>query len=304
MPDQAPLPDPSADAAPAAAPPAAPHVSADAPGHASGPRRQVVRFDDVHKSFGPLVVLSGVTVGFEEGRTAVVMGPSGTGKSVLLKHIVGLLRPDKGSVWFDTARVDTLSEDGLAPVRRQIGFVFQLSALFDSMTIRDNLAFPLVEHMSLSDDEMTDRAEEALRMVDLAGVGGKRPAELSGGQQRRVAFARAIMLRPRVMLYDEPTTGLDPVRADGICQLILKLQAELGVTGICVTHDLVSARKIADRVVMLGAGKIIADGPFDRIEHSQDEHVQNFLRGHYEPEEEPRYIKKTPRQRAKAGTRP
>ncbi|MFM9956914.1 MAG: ABC transporter ATP-binding protein [Phycisphaerales bacterium] len=279
--------------------PPAPADSGHDPGQRTGGHR-IVRFEDVHKSFGNLVVLSGVSVGFEEGRTAVVMGPSGTGKSVLLKHIVGLLRPDKGSVWFDAARVDTLNEDGLAPVRRQIGFVFQLSALFDSMTIRDNLAFPLVEHMDLSDDEMSDRAEEALRMVDLAGVGGKRPAELSGGQQRRVAFARAIMLRPRVMLYDEPTTGLDPVRADGICQLILKLQAELGVTGICVTHDLVSARKIADRVVMLGGGRIIADGPFEAIEKSDDEHVQNFLRGHYEPEEEPRYMKKQPRARARA----
>jgi len=218
----------------------------------------------------------------------------------MMEHIVGLLRPDKGSVWFDNARVDTLGEEALAPVRRQIGFVFQLSALFDSMTIRDNLAFPLVEHMDLSDDELTERAEEALRMVDLVGVGAKRPAELSGGQQRRVAFARAIMLRPRVMLYDEPTTGLDPVRADGICQLILKLQAELGVTGVCVTHDLVSARKIADRVVMLGGGTIIADGPFEHIEHSDDEHVQNFLRGHYEPEEEPRYIKQARGPRAKA----
>jgi phospholipid/cholesterol/gamma-HCH transport system ATP-binding protein len=250
----------------------------------------IVRFEDVHKAFGKLVVLAGITVGFEAGKTTVVMGPSGTGKSVLLKHIVGLLRPDSGSVWFDGERIDTLSESQFSRVRKQIGFVFQLSALFDSMTIRENLEFPLVEHTDLSQDERGRKAEEALEMVDLAGVGGKRPAELSGGQQRRVAFARAIMLRPRVMLYDEPTTGLDPVRADGICQLIHKLQGELGVTGICVTHDLTSARKIADRVVMLGGGKIIADGAFDHIEQSTDEHVQNFLRGHYEPEEEPRML--------------
>lgn len=258
-------------------------------GDRAASRRSIVRFEDVHKSFGSLVVLSGLTVGFREGETTVVMGPSGTGKSVLLKHIVGLLRPDRGSVWFDDNRVDTLDEESLTPIRKQIGFVFQLSALFDSMTIRENLTFPLVEHTDLNDAQLAEKSEESLHLVDLAGVGSKRPAELSGGQQRRVAFARAIMLRPRVMLYDEPTTGLDPVRADGICQLILKLQSELGVTGICVTHDLVSARKIADRVVMLGGGKIIADGTFAEVEQSRDEHVQNFLRGHYEPEEEPRH---------------
>lgn len=252
--------------------------------------RAVVRFEDVHKAFGKLVVLSGVSVGFETEKTTVVMGPSGTGKSVLLKHIVGLLKPDRGSIWFDDRRIDGLGEEELTEVRKQIGFVFQLSALFDSMTIRENLEFPLIEHTNLTEDERAVKAEEALQMVDLSGVGSKRPSELSGGQQRRVAFARAIMMRPRVMLYDEPTTGLDPVRADGICQLIRKLQKELGVTGVCVTHDLVSARKIADRVVMLGGGTIIADGTFEHVERSQDEHVQNFLRGHYEPEEAPRIL--------------
>lgn len=270
---------------------------------ASQPSRAVVRFDDVHKAFGKLVVLSGVTVGFEQGHTTVVMGPSGTGKSVLLKHIVGLLKPDRGTIWFDDRRIDNLNEENLTDVRKQIGFVFQLSALFDSMTIRENLEFPLTEHTTLSEDERAAKAEEALHMVDLAGVGAKRPAELSGGQQRRVAFARAIMMRPRVMLYDEPTTGLDPVRADGICQLIRKLQAELGVTGICVTHDLVSARKIADRVVMLGGGKIIADGTFHQVEQSTDEHVQNFLTGHYEPEEEPRLLTRPSRKAAKQAGR-
>lgn len=261
----------------------------------------VVRLENVHKAFGRLVVLAGVDVGFETGHTTVVLGPSGSGKSVLLKHVVGLLKPDRGSVYFENHRVDTLSERDLTPVRKQIGFVFQLSALFDSMTIRENLQFPLIEHTDLPQDELDARAEEALRMVDLEGVGAKRPAELSGGQQRRVAFARAIMLRPRVMLYDEPTTGLDPVRADGICQLIRKLQAELGVTGVCVTHDLASARKIADRVIMLGGGKIIADGAFDAVAASADPHVQNFLEGHYEPEEDPILLEKAAkRKRANA----
>lgn len=266
-------------------------------GAGGAPAHAVVELDDIHKSFGKQVVLAGVSVGFVPGQTTVVMGSSGSGKSVMLKHIVGLLKPDSGRVLFDGVRVDNLSESGLTPVRKQIGFVFQLSALFDSMSIRENLEFPLSEHTDLNEDELASRTAEALGMVDLAGVQNKKPAELSGGQQRRVAFARAIMLRPRVMLYDEPTTGLDPVRADGICQLIRKLQSELGVTGICVTHDLVSANKIADRVIMLGGGRVIADGTFDQISASPDEHVINFLTGHYEPEEEPKMLSKAPRRK-------
>ncbi len=262
-------------------------ASAQARGAGHAP---AVRLHDVHKAFARQVVLSGISLDIRAGDTTVIMGPSGSGKSVLLKHIVGLLRPDKGEVWVGPDRVDLLDEEELAHVRKRIGFVFQLSALFDSMTIEENLEFPLIEHTDLEEAERRGRAAEALEMVDLAGVQSKRPAELSGGQQRRVAFARAIMLRPQIMLYDEPTTGLDPVRADGICQLIAKLKSELGVTGICVTHDLVSAHKVADRVVMLGGGKVIADGDFDTVAASTDEHVQNFLAGRYEPEEEPRII--------------
>lgn len=257
--------------------------AAPAPGAEAAPAH-IIRLEDLHKSFGAQVVLDGVSIRFATGKTTVIMGPSGCGKSVLLRHIVGLLRPDSGEVYFQDQRIDQLREDALIEVRRQVGFVFQLSALFDSMTIGENLEFPLVEHTGLGSAERQKKVKEALELVDLAGVEGKRPAQLSGGQQRRVALARAIMLRPRVMLYDEPTTGLDPVRADGISSLILKLQHDLGVTGVCVTHDLVAARKIADRAIMLGGGKIVADGTFEEVEHSPDEHVQNFMQGHYEPE--------------------
>lgn len=270
-----------------------------APPGAGSDAAPVVRLIDVHKAFGNQVVLGGISLDLRPGGTTVILGPSGSGKSVLLKHIVGLLRPDKGEVHVHGVRVDTLDEEALTPVRKQVGFVFQLSALFDSMTIQENLEFPLIEHTDLSPDELSERAAEALAMVDLSGVQPKRPSELSGGQQRRVAFARAIMLRPSLVLYDEPTTGLDPVRADGICQLINKLRVELGVTGVCVTHDLSSARKVADRVVMLGGGQVIADGSFEQVAASTDDHVQNFLTGHYEPEEEPKILTR-PNRRTRA----
>lgn len=244
----------------------------------------IVHLRNVHKRFGSLVVLDGVDLAIEAGKTTVILGPSGSGKSVLLKHIVGLLRPDEGEVHFMGQRVDQLSERDFYPIRRQIGYLFQLSALFDSMTVQENLEFPLAEHTDDTAEQRAAKASEALKMVDLAGVESKFPSELSGGQQRRVALARAIMLRPRLILYDEPTTGLDPMRADGISELIIRLQRTLGITGIVVTHDLVLMGKIADRVVMLGGGKIIADGSVSDVRSSSDPHVQNFLTGHYEPE--------------------
>ncbi|HVZ93669.1 MAG TPA: ABC transporter ATP-binding protein [Phycisphaerales bacterium] len=244
----------------------------------------MVRFKDVHKRFGRLEVLRGVNAAFEAGKTTVVIGPSGTGKSVLLKHIAGLQKPDSGEVWFKDQRIDGLRELELAPIRRQIGFLFQSSALFDSMTIGDNLAFPLIEHTGLDPRERAKRVEEALQTVDLAGVENKLPSQLSGGQQKRAALARASIYRPALMLYDEPTTGLDPIRADGICQLIVKLRDQMGVTGIVVTHDLEATKKIADRVLMLYEGKFIADGSLDELRNSKDPHVSHFLAGEYEPD--------------------
>jgi len=227
-------------------------------------------------------VLDGVNLDIQTAKTTVIMGPSGCGKSVMLKHIVGLLRPDSGEVYFDDQRIDSLSERGLAPVRLQIGLLFQMGALFDSMTVEDNIAFPLIEHTPLLRAERRERVMSALETVDLAGVEHKLPSQLSGGQRKRVALARAIVLRPRVVLYDEPTTGLDPIRSDGINELIIKLKEVVGVTNIVVTHDLISARKVADRVVMLLTGKVAADGTFDSLANSPDPRVQHFLAGKYD----------------------
>src|SRR3954452_3322881 len=223
----------------------------------------LIELRDLHKRFGRLVVLDGVSLGIEEGESLVIIGASGTGKSVTLKHIVGLLKPDAGEVWFDGKRVDTMKERDLVEVRKQFGFLFQMGALFDSFTVEDNVAFPIVEHTNKPPAEVSRIVDAKLRMVGLPEVRKKMPAELSGGQRKRVALARAIALDPRVILYDEPTTGLDPVRADVINELIIKLKQELKVTSIIVTHDMHSAFKIADRVVMLHEGKIIFDGSPD-----------------------------------------
>lgn len=244
----------------------------------------IVRLRNLHKRFGRLEVLRGIDLDIARGRTTVVIGPSGTGKSVLLKHIAGLLRPDAGEVWFEDQRVDTLPERALGPVRRHIGFLFQSAALFDSMTIYENLEFPLLEHTALTPEERRARVREALLNVDLEGVEPKLPSQLSGGQQKRAALARASIMKPAVILYDEPTTGLDPIRADGISQLIAKLQRQLGVTSVVVTHDLDTTRKIADRVLMLYEGRFIADGALDQLRASTNPHVRNFLAGRYEPD--------------------
>lgn len=239
----------------------------------------MIRLVDIHKRFGAQVVLDGLDLEIGVGETVVILGPSGSGKSVLLKHIVGLLRPDSGQIWFGGERIDTKNERELGGVRKQIGFLFQLSALFDSMTVRENLEFPLIEHTSKSARERRERVSEVLEHVDLDGVMDKRPAELSGGQQKRVALARAIILSPRAILYDEPTTGLDPIRADGIARLINRMKRDLGVTSVVVTHDLEAAAKVADRVVLLGDGTMIADGTLDELRNSKLERVRNFIEG-------------------------
>lgn len=242
----------------------------------SGP---LVRLVDVHKSFGALRVLAGVNLDIERGKNTVILGPSGTGKSVLLKHIVGLLRPDRGEVYFDGQRVDNLDERDMVPIRKRIGFLFQMGALFDSMTVGANVQFPLVEHTRMSAADREERCATVLRMVGLPGIDRKMPAELSGGQRKRVALARAVVLGPDLVLYDEPTTGLDPIRSDVINELIVTLNQKLGITSIVVTHDMISARKIAHRMVMLFDGKIAADGPPEEILSSKHERVQRFIQG-------------------------
>lgn len=244
-----------------------------------------LRMVGIWKSFGSVPVLRGADLEVARGRTTVVLGPSGGGKSVLLRHVVGLLRPDAGEVWFDGVRIDALPERQLDPVRRRIGVVFQGSALFDSLDVLTNVAFPLEEAGIQARSELQARAERALRMVGLLEKAHAMPADLSGGQRKRVAIARAIVLGPEMVLYDEPTTGLDPPRADLINELILRLRAELGVTGIVVTHDLASAFKVADRMTMLIDGRSIFTGAPEELRHAQEPAVRRFLRGQAMPEE-------------------
>lgn len=246
----------------------------------STPRPEaIVRVEQLVKGFGRVPVLKGVTLGFERGKTTVVLGPSGCGKSVLLKHLVGLLKPDKGRVWIDETRIDTLPEHQLGAVRRRYGFLFQMGALFDSMSVGENVRFPLAEAGEPNDDRSQARVRRVLRLVGLEEAIEKMPAELSGGQQKRVALARAIVLEPDVILYDEPTTGLDPIRADVINELILKMASQLDVTSIVVTHDLASAFKVADRMVMLHEGEVRLEGEPEAFRHATDPVVQRFLRG-------------------------
>jgi phospholipid/cholesterol/gamma-HCH transport system ATP-binding protein len=239
----------------------------------------LIELRNVHKRFGRLVVLNGVSLGIEEGQSLVVIGASGSGKSVMLKHIVGLLKPDRGEVWFDGERTDTYSERQMDAIRQQFGFLFQMGALFDSLNVEENVAFPLVEHTRKGRDEIARIVSQKLAMVGLDGTQKKMPGELSGGQRKRVALARAIALGPRVILYDEPTTGLDPIRSDVINELILKLKRELNVTSLVVTHDMNSAFKVADRIVMLHEGKLIFDGSPEEIQKSEVPVVRRFVVG-------------------------
>ncbi|MCK6457517.1 MAG: ABC transporter ATP-binding protein [Phycisphaerae bacterium] len=239
----------------------------------------------VSKRFGSLEVLKQLSLRLERGKTTVVIGESGTGKSVLLKHIVVLLRPDEGEVYYRGERIDHLSEMELVRYRQRFGFLFQMGALFDSLTVAENVAFPLHEHTNKSSREIDAIVTEKLSMVGLDGLQSKRPAQISGGQRKRVALARAIALDPEVVLYDEPTTGLDPVRADVINELIRRLQRRIGVTGVVVTHDMTSAYKVGDRIVMLDKGRIIADGPPDDFRTTDDPRVRRFVDGRASPED-------------------
>jgi phospholipid/cholesterol/gamma-HCH transport system ATP-binding protein len=250
---------------------------------AGGPNAPLIRLVDLHKSFGPLVVLNGMSLDICPHESLVILGPSGTGKSVLLKHIVGLLRPDSGQVYFRDQRIDGMGERELEPIRKRFGFLFQGSALFDSLNVYENVAFPLREHGNFTAKQISDVVAQKLAMVGLEGTQNKMPAELSGGMRKRVGLARAIALDPEVVLYDEPTTGLDPIRSDVINELILKLTDELHVTSIVVTHDMASAFKVADRMVMLSNGKVIAAGKPDDFRNSTNEEVQRFVQGKASP---------------------
>ncbi len=232
------------------------------------------------KRFGSNVVLDNISLTIEKGKTTVVIGPSGCGKTVLIKHLIVLLRPNSGEVYFKDRRIDNLNENELNRIRTHYGFLFQGGALFDSLSVTENIIFPIRQHFKITDwREVEELVKAKLAMVGLDGFQQFYPANLSGGQRKRVALARAIALNPEIILYDEPTTGLDPIRADIINELILKLQKELGVTTVVVTHDMKSAYKIADRIVMLHNGKIIADGDTDHIRNHPHPVVQQFIEG-------------------------
>lgn len=245
----------------------------------------MIRFDNVHKAFGTNEVLRGFSLDVHEGETMVIIGYSGSGKSVAIKHIVGLLDPDQGSVHVDGVDVATLSRGELYTLRAKIGYVFQFAALFDSLTVADNVAMGLRKQGLLSDEEIPERVHEALSLVDLEDdVGGKLPAELSGGMRKRVGIARAIALRPKYLLYDEPTTGLDPVTSAIIDALMLRMQKQLGVTGIVITHDMRSAYTVGTRIAMLYEGRVQQVGSVDEIKHSHDPLVRQFVEGRAELE--------------------
>ena len=244
----------------------------------------MIQFDNVHKAFGENEVLRGFSLEVQEGETVVIIGFSGTGKSVAIKHIVGLLEPDQGRVMVDGQHVEALTRRELYALRAKIGYVFQFAALFDSLTIADNVAMGLRKQGLLSEPEILQRVHEALELVDLEDdVGEKLPSELSGGMRKRVGIARAIALRPKYLLYDEPTTGLDPVTSAIIDDLMVRMQKQLGVTGIVITHDMRSAYTVGTRIAMLYEGTVRQVGTVDEIKATTDPVVRQFIEGRAEP---------------------
>ena len=239
----------------------------------------MIQLIDVYKSFGSKKILQGFTLDVPEGETMVIIGYSGTGKSVAIKHIVGLLEPDAGTVFVDGLEVPKLPRRELYKLRARIGYVFQFAALFDSMRIGENVAMGLRKQNELTEREIADRVEEALELVDLPGVAERFPAELSGGMRKRVGIARAIALRPKYILYDEPTTGLDPVTSAVIDQLMVRMREKLGVTGVVITHDMRSAYTVGTRIAMLYEGRVRGVWTVDEIQRTDDPVVRQFIEG-------------------------
>jgi len=239
----------------------------------------MIEISDLNKSFNNRRVLNDLNLKIDTGSTCVIIGRSGCGKSVLLKHIVGILRPDKGKIFIDGNEVERLTVLELNNLRMKISMVFQGGALFDSMTVGENVGFGLIEHTRIGHKELMERIEESLSLVDLSGVANLMPSELSGGMKKRVALARAICIKPQIILYDEPTTGVDPITADSINELIRSLHDKLKVTSVVVTHDMTSAYKIADRIAMMYQGMIIAEGTPQEIQNTPHPVVYQFING-------------------------
>ena len=244
------------------------------------PEDGILVTQNLTKRFGDAVVLDSVSLAIEEGKTTVIIGPSGCGKTVFMKHLIVLERPTSGQVFFQQQRMDDRDERELARIRTRFGFCFQMSALFDSMSVYENITFPIRQHYKVIDFKVLDElVKQKLAMVGMDGFQEHHPAELSGGQKKRVALARAIAMNPDVILYDEPTTGLDPITSDVINELIIKLQQQIKGTSVVVTHDMKSAYKIGDRIIMFYKGKIIADGDADHIRNHPNDIVQQFIQG-------------------------
>jgi phospholipid/cholesterol/gamma-HCH transport system ATP-binding protein len=246
----------------------------------------IIEVRDLKKSFGALPVLQGVTFSVEKGESLTIIGASGGGKSVLLKHLVGLLCPDAGEVCVGGVNIAHLNERELLPVRRQFGMLFQGAALFDSLNVEDNVAFMFDRERLLAPDEIARRVEQALEVVGLNGTQKNWPSELSGGMRKRVGLARAIIYRPDILLYDEPTTGLDPIASDAIDQLIMRVVKSYQVTSIAVTHDMRSARRIGRRILMLHQGRIYADETPEELFKSTDPVIYRFVNGISGPKEQ------------------
>jgi phospholipid/cholesterol/gamma-HCH transport system ATP-binding protein len=240
---------------------------------------EIIKLQGVHKSFGSQEVLRGVDLSIPRDSVCVIVGRSGGGKSVLLKHLIGLLKPERGRVFVDGVDIVPLHERELAKVRRRFGMLFQGAALFDSLTVAENVAFPLRERSGKRADEIEAVVEAKLKAVGLSGMGGKMPAELSGGMRKRVGLARAMALDPEIVLFDEPTSGLDPIMSGAINDLIRRTNSEFRATCVVISHDIASTMAIADRVFMLNEGRIIAEGTPEEMRDSGDPAVQQFLKG-------------------------
>jgi phospholipid/cholesterol/gamma-HCH transport system ATP-binding protein len=237
----------------------------------------MIQVVDLHKSFGENHVLKGVNLSVAKGTTTVILGGSGSGKSVLMKHMIGLLRPDKGSVIVDGEAIEGLGERELQRVRAKFGMVFQAAALFDSMDVMDNVAFPLREHSQLSHKEINDVVHAKLAVVGLRNIDERFPDQLSGGMRKRVGLARALALEPKIVLYDEPTTGLDPITTDYVDEMIVQTKAKLEVTSVVISHDIGSAFKVADRLAVLHEGVIIAEGTPEEVRNNKNPFIAKFF---------------------------
>ncbi|HHT9122136.1 MAG TPA: ABC transporter ATP-binding protein, partial [Candidatus Wunengus sp. YC63] len=233
----------------------------------------------VYKSFNGILVHNGINLSIIEGEIISLLGGSGSGKSVLLKELIGLMKPDKGDIILLDNNVTQMNEEALIALREHIGMLFQGAALFDSLTVFENIAYPLREHLKLTEKEIQKRVADKLHLVGLSGIEKKMPDELSGGMKKRVGLARAIATEPKIILYDEPTTGLDPMTAQRINDLIIELQKKLGITTIVVTHDLHCVKTVSDRIAMLHEGKIVAVGTWEELVTSNIQVVQDFISG-------------------------